>query len=84
MEPWQVKLKAEIKKTTKEFYDVERHLWSLKYQCVPHVYEKRDNTAVCVICGHKGGWWCEKSPDNVCAYDTDENCIFCGEPEERK
>jgi hypothetical protein len=34
-------------------------------------------------------WKCEESPANMCIYDLVEdrardNCIFCGQPEERK
>ena len=36
-----------------------------------------------------GTWDCESSPIGVCAYDLDDDlccdqCVFCGDPEERK
>lgn len=45
-----------------------------------------------VDCDHAiqiGDWYCDKSPFGICAYDLDEDsccdeCIYCGEPDERK
>ena len=46
--------------------------------------------AVCSTCGKDLGWWCEDSPSHTCdywqedgSYDEDQ-CRYCGEPEERK
>lgn len=47
LEPWQIELKTRIEEATTEFRDAERHLWSLKYQCLPHSYKNH----VCQICG---------------------------------
>ena len=46
-------------------------------------------SAQCEVCGVGLGWYCTESPKHYCEYDpTDENagddCIHCGEPEERK
>lgn len=40
----------------------------------------------CVVCGMRMGWYCPKSPDRVCHYDTinEDHCDFCGQPKERK
>lgn len=44
--------------------------------------------ACCRECEVELGWFCRKSPTRVCEYDeSDSNhddCIHCGEPEERK
>lgn len=49
----------------------------------------------CAVCGKDLGWWCPKSPTNICDYhhpipntefvdyDADE-CFYCGQPDERK
>jgi hypothetical protein len=40
----------------------------------------------CSVCGIDGGWWCPKNPPtHACEYrDIEENCIHCGQPDERK
>ena len=39
----------------------------------------------CEKCEAHLGWYCEQSPTQMCEYkDGDENCIHCGQPEERK
>lgn len=41
----------------------------------------------CEVCGKGLGWWCPKSPNNLCDYDPPgdfDHCRFCGNPEERK
>ena len=43
--------------------------------------------AVCKKCGKHFGWYCVKNKKGYCEYnedDTDEYCIYCHEPEERK
>ena len=54
-----------------------------------HVMHDR-MSAECAICGQDLGWYCENSPTLSCnywqedgSYDED-NCIYCGGPEERK
>lgn len=51
-----------------------------------HVMMRYDDHARCEICNAYLGWWCEKSPTKLCAYNDagDEYCIHCGDPEERK
>lgn len=62
-----------------------------------HVVTKREKSggAYCAICRIPLGWWCPKSPDHLCHYPNEEgyekyenvyweNCVFCGEPNERK
>lgn len=36
-----------------------------------HTAERRDDSAVCTICGARLGWGCDKSPDGVCHYFTE-------------
>jgi hypothetical protein len=40
--------------------------------------------AECDICGQSFGWYCPDSPDRYCHYKVGENCIYCGDPDERK
>lgn len=36
-------------------------------------------------CGEHDGWWCPDSEDHRCVYsETEDQCDFCGAPEERK
>jgi hypothetical protein len=34
---------------------------------------KNQESATCKVCGCNLGWWCPKSQDNLCHYETDEN-----------
>lgn len=46
--------------------------------------------AVCTKCGYYAdSWYCPASTTHLCQYDNDEdpahdNCVHCGQPEERK
>lgn len=41
--------------------------------------------AICAVCRQHFGWYCPKSPDQLCHYTRDsEWCIHCGMPSERK
>lgn len=40
--------------------------------------------AECAICEADLGWWCPKSPSNLCEYRASEFCRWCGDPSERK
>lgn len=42
-------------------------------------------SAVCEVCGLDSGWRCKVSPKGVCEYgDSDDECVHCGHPDERK
>jgi hypothetical protein len=57
---------------------------SFKRECEHHIVRDRDS-ARCQICGDDFGWWCPKSPNHQCDYpEGEEQCRFCGEPDERK
>lgn len=61
----------------------------LDQPCMQHDMQRDDGKewTKCVKCGTHGGWYCpsDDNPSNECAYNSgDENCLYCGQPEERK
>lgn len=69
--------------------EAERELRLLKrrHRSQGHVVEKSEfGGAYCVICGDRVGWWCDESPFNTCRYEDPnwDECIYCGQPYERK
>jgi hypothetical protein len=43
----------------------------------------------CIICSENHDWWCPKSDDGICEFDSENDpshdfCLHCGQPEERK
>lgn len=67
--------------------EIMKLLWAAMNECREHVYEARGIRARCAICDDDGGWYCPDSPSHACEYDYDtngENCVYCGEPIERK
>ena len=43
----------------------------------------------CMVCGKRGGWYCPVNPTGQCQYDYEidplgDNCVHCGNPDERK
>jgi len=54
------------------------------------IYETDWGAAVCKKCNKHFGWWCPDRPDKSkpwCEYNWEthgEDCIYCGQPEERK
>ena len=44
------------------------------------------STVYCQICDEDFGWACAKGPKGYCEYDDKhgEDCIYCGQPSERK
>lgn len=91
-------------------------LQKILYSLCSHNHPKinKDDTPHCSFCNAPlDGWFCSKSPDNIChyfsikengqcfvelsngkhftlpqnhqkEYENDDECLFCGEPEERK
>lgn len=52
--------------------------------CKHHIV-RFGGAARCQICGQDFGWWCPNAPDHFCAYlQGEEQCRYCGEPNERK
>ena len=89
-------LKEQIAAADVKYREARTLVLSLRSKCKDHVYIKTSgNGARCDICGQDGGWYCPDSPNHACDYerydpemgghysDYDE-CIHCGEPEERK
>jgi len=70
---------------TKELRIIEAAISQIKRHC-SHVIVKdpRCDIAVCSTCGIQFTWYCDKSPVHHCEYEMGENCIHCGQPEERK
>lgn len=49
--------------------------------------DPNDASMFCQDCDTGFGWFCPDSPQGYCVYDWEkhgENCIYCGNPEERK
>lgn len=80
-------LKIKMKKYKQLENDINKNIKSLRKKCK---HEKLDitwyGTATCKICGEEFDWYCPTSPTLECEYDNDhgEDCIYCGQPEERK
>ena len=85
-----MKYKEELKKIKIEYRELEQKLRNL---------EERAYVIKCKVVATKanispdlvfiGDWECSKSPIGVCAYNDwvdpyHDNCLFCGEPDERK
>jgi hypothetical protein len=81
-------LKNDIDSTKRKVYTIQGELGALMRMCESqgHRPVRHDNSCICLICGENLGWWCDKSPIHRCLYNKDgsENCLYCGEPEERK
>ncbi len=64
------------------------------YLSCPHhkdpslIFKTAWDGACCRECEVELGWFCPKSPTRACQYNEDdadhEDCIHCGDPEERK
>lgn len=70
-------------------WEVQRQLGKLRDKCKHKAppFDKDFLSVKCVNCGADMGWSCPKSPNNACEYnweETGEDCIYCGQPEERK
>ena len=86
----QLKLRNDIREAKHELNVGKLKLSGLLQRCHKHVAEKHHDGATCAVCTLDLGWWCPDSPDHVCdysqpdgSYDEDQ-CRFCGDPEERK
>ncbi len=55
-----------------------------KHKCEKCIVRVSDS-AVCKICNNYFGWWCEESPTKHCKYtESEDDCDYCHNPEERK
>lgn len=95
----QIVLKEKIQ-TAKAIADEANHtLNKLRLSCTHYIKPITSNndscSAVCEICGSYEGWYCSESPNHVCNYEhydeemggrywDEDDCIYCGQPEERK
>ena len=88
--PEQAALRDRIAGLRESLNEIQKLLWAAEKECREHVYAAYSDYAAavcCVICGKHGGWYCPESPSHACEYDwkmRGENCIHCGEPQERK
>ena len=63
----------------------EKELGELIRSCSHEHVIDDDETAFCKDCGRGLGWYCPDNPTHVCEYGEDgEDCIHCGQPDERK
>lgn len=80
-----------------EFHRINKKLGQERYhilsQCnhqidkIPNKKNKNESVR-CIHCD-ESFWFCPKSPNHICKYDdkkdpAHDNCIYCGQPEERK
>lgn len=79
-------LKVEIAGLNKRVSELQQQMTDIQKACVHTPYKTSYGSALCQHCQKRLGWWCYISPKNYCEYDDKhgENCIHCGEPEERK
>ena len=61
----------------------------LQEEMYQYWYEKIGSAAPLPFCYEFGVWECRSSPTEHCVYNSGrdpshDNCMFCGEPEERK
>lgn len=79
-----------IARTRKQIKDSQIELNVLIAGCDMHQIIEVYDSARCDVCGTHFGWFCPESPNGVCDYDQpdgsydEDNCIHCGNPEERK
>ena len=87
LSPEQLTLKADLDAAKAVVEAASGAYRALKASCT-HAYQPVRETAVCAVCGERGGWWCPASPSHLCEYSPTDHCndfcIHCGEPEERK
>jgi hypothetical protein len=84
--------KARIAKLRLTILDNKHKLSELIMDC-EHDYQQSGyggSAVTCIICNSDGGWYCPVSPNRACdyaqedgTYDEDE-CRYCGAPEERQ
>jgi len=76
--------------TLEEKISIVKQAKEIMKTCEHELVTKEYNAARCVICPEFLGAYCEKSPTLICNYwqedgrYDEDNCIYCGEPEERK
>ena len=76
--PKQAAEKERIEKAKTEYFAAYR----AHRACVA---EQGGDSMHCAICRKDMGWWCPKSKDHMCHYNSgSEWCIHCGDPSERK
>lgn len=79
------KMYALKRQKEKELRIIDGIILHIQRQCHHKIIkDTRCEIAVCSICGSQFGWYCDKSPTHHCEYEVGENCIHCGQPEERK
>lgn len=89
-------IKEEINKIKKEIVELtgliatkRERIATIKSKCTHDIIQK-GQSAYCDVCGDYLGWYCDESPTKTCDYEQEDgeydedNCIYCGMPEERK
>ena len=82
-------LQMEESDLQKKLWAVQKKIRDFRRACQHKVarYDENVYHANCEECGEDLGWSCPKNPKGFCEYDfpkSGEECIHCGEPEERK
>ena len=82
--------KARIKQVSDQIAQLYREDGMLRLECPHRILKTKWESMYCDVCGKGFGWCCPRSPDQLCHYDEspdnydNENCVYCGLPEERK
>lgn len=64
---------------------LKNEMWELLRSCPHSERERKHESVYCIGCGKCFGWACPDAPNDYCEYpDGEENCRYCGDPEERK
>lgn len=80
----QFDLHNDIEEARDKLADAQKKFYALLHLCQHVVMQTSTESAVCVICRERLGWWCPKSSTHLCEYKDDEWCVHCHQPSERK
>lgn len=80
-------MKEKLSQLKQQEKQIQIEIGTLVRKC-KHFYVNKYDAAVCEICEDRAGWYCPTAPERTCVYgETDyscENCLYCGQPDERK
>jgi hypothetical protein len=84
-------LKAKLEKLRKQKIILETMIKRTMDSCKHEdIEESGYGSAICKTCGKRFSWYCPTSPTLECDYEhedghyNEDDCRYCGEPEERK
>jgi hypothetical protein len=87
--------KEQIDELRKALFEAQNKFRKALQEC-EHQVARRSDSAICEICNAVLGWYCDESPKGYCEYPNDldddllteemcdDQCAYCGGPDERK